>query len=410
MQPQRKRIALLLLMFLLSAIVTVSFLNVNQTSSSSSLQIAKGASLLWEKTYGGTGDDRCFYAANAGSGYVIVGSSTSFELGKTVAWIVRLDPDGNALWNRTYNENSGSEFRYVISLDDGFLLVGNTFTVSGGTDGYVVKIDNYGNPLWNITLQTGSGVNKLFSAAKTQGDFVLVGLTEPAGNGNSQIWLVKIDANGNVIWNRTFGGSLDSAGRGVTLTQDGCYMVAGYTDDTANLDYDFLVLKIDTAGTLLWNRTYGGPESDKAYAIAPAAGGCVITGDTRSKGAGESDAWVIRIDLNGSLLWDRTVGGKGFDAPTCITLLPNGDYLVGGITFSFGNGQRDFWLFKVDDAGKVLWSCTVGRSNYEEAYAVVQNAEDLFPGNKFVMAGWTNSIGQGKYDFYIVKIEAASGD
>lgn len=410
MQPQRKRIALLLLIFLLLAVVTVSFLNVNPASKSVPLQVAKGASLLWEKTYGGTGDDRCFYLANAGNGYVVVGSSTSFEIGKTVGWIVRLDQDGNALWNRTYNENFGGEFRYVTDLDDGFLLVGNTFTTLGSANGYVLKIDNNGNPIWNITLQANSGVNKLFSAAKTQGDFVLVGLTEQAGNGTSKVWLVKIDSEGNVIWNKSYCDSADSAGRGVTLTQDGCYMVAGYTDGTANGDYDFLVLKIDASGALLWNRTYGGLESDKAYGIAPAVGGCVIAGDTRSKGAGDSDAWIIKIDLIGNFVWDKTFGGEGFDVPTCITLLPNGDYLVGGITFSFGNGQRDFWLFKVNDAGRVLWSCTVGRSSYEEAYAVVQNAEDMFSGDKYVMAGWTNSIGQGKYDFYIVKLEVTSGN
>ena len=108
-------------------------------------------------------------------------------------------------------------------------------------------------------------------------------------------------------------------------------------------------------------------------------------------------------------MWDKTFGGEGFDVPTCITLLPNGDYLVGGITFSFGNGQRDFWLFKVNDTGRVMGSCTVGRSSYEEAYAVVQNAKDI-SGDKYVMAGWTNSIGQGKYDFYIVKLEVTSGN
>jgi hypothetical protein len=154
----------------------------------------------------------------------------------------------------------------------------------------------------------------------------------------------------------------------------------------------------------LWSKTYGGPQSDKAYAITPSAGGCVIAGDTRSKGAGDSDAWVIKIDLNGNLLWEKTVGGKDFDAPTCVTFTPDGGYLVGGTTFSFGNGQRDFWLFKIDDAGKVLWSCTVGRSNYEEAYVVLQAAGNEHAENEFFMAGWTNSIGEGRYDFYAVTL------
>jgi hypothetical protein len=166
-----------------------------------------------------------------------------------------------------------------------------------------------------------------------------------------------------------------------------------------NGDYDFLLLEIDPSGNMAWNKTYGGLESDKAYAIAETAGGCVAAGDTRSKGGGESDAWIIKVDLNGELVWERTAGGEGFDMATCMAVSNYQGCLVGGFTFSFGNGQRDFWLFKVDDSGNVSWSCTVGRSAYEEAYAALEVAE-----NEYVMAGWTNSIGQGHYDFYIVKI------
>jgi len=93
------------------------------------------------------------------------------------------------------------------------------------------------------------------------------------------------------------------------------------------------------------------------------------------------------------------VGGEGFDMPNCVTVSNYGGYLVGGFTFSFGNGERDFWLFKVDDQGNVLWSCTVGRSAFEEAYTVLEVAA-----NEFVMVGWTNSIGQGHYDFYLAKV------
>ncbi|MBN1357325.1 hypothetical protein JW988_01010, partial [Candidatus Bathyarchaeota archaeon] len=162
---------------------------------------------------------------------------------------------------------------------------------------------------------------------------------------------------------------------------------------------------IDDSGNMAWNKTYGGLESDKAYAVTATAGGCIAAGDTRSKGEGESDAWIIKVDANGELVWERTVGGEGFDMPTCISVSNSQGLLVGGFTFSFGNGQRDFWLFKVDESGNVSWSCTVGRSNYEEAYAALEVAE-----NEYAMAGWTNSIGQGYYDFYVVKISVENGE
>ncbi len=408
MQIPKNPIRLLLVLLLVIAIVSLVTSNMavitsqpNKTAKNAPLgQFNSNPSMVWEKTYGGNGDDRAFYAANAEDGYIVVGSSTSAEQGKTAAWALRLDPDGNAVWNQTYSYDAGSEFRNVLSLDNGFLLVGNVFLPSGKVEGYVMKIDKAGTPQWNLTLKAREGVNKLFSAARTAQNFVLVGLSESTDTENSSVWLVKISADGNIIWNRTYPGLGEAAGRAVTQAQDGSLMVAGYNDYTGNGNYDFLVLKVDSDGNVIWNKIYGGEQSDKAYAIAATANGCVVAGDTRSKGAGDSDAYVGRIDLDGNLLWEQTVGGTGFDTPTCLTPAQDGGYLVGGITFSFGNGQRDFWLFKVDDAGKVLWSCTVGRSGYEEAYAVVDAG-----GNQYVLAGWTNSIAQGRYDFYVVKVQ-----
>jgi hypothetical protein len=405
MKDERKSV---LLFLLIATIILLPAVNASNStawaaSSSDSLNPQK-ANVLWEKTYGGTGDDRAFYAITAGDGYLVVGSSTSLEQGKTLGWVLRLDHDGNALWNCTYSEEAGSEFRYVLSLTDGFLLVGNVFQPSGDTDGYVVKIDDNGVLRWNVTVG-GAEVDKLFSAAKTQDGFLLVGLTDSFSNNNeSDVWVVKIDLNGNVIWNKTYGWSMDDAGRAIAQTEDDNYVVVGYTDSVGNGDYDFLLLKIDADGNMLWNKTYGGTQSDKAYAIVATSGGCVVAGDTRSKGAGDDDAWVIKVDLNGDLLWDRTAGGSGFDMPSCITASNSGGYVVGGFTFSFGNGQRDFWLFKIDDSGNVLWSSTIGRSQYEEAYAVLETAE-----NQFVMAGWTNSLGMGHYDYYVVKIDVKNG-
>ncbi len=367
------------------------------------MQITNGAQLIWEKTFGGTGDDRAFYVANATNGYVVVGSSTSFDQNKTVACIVQFDSDGNHLWNRTFCQNSGAEFRYVYSVQDGFLLVGNTFLPQGYVDGYVVKLDLQGNLLWNTTLKVNEGVNKLFSATTDQnGSLVVAGLTQPENNAsNSQAWVTKLDFSGNVVWSRTYGNHSETAARAVTFTDDDCFMVVGYTATAATDNYDFLALKIDSQGNLLWSRTYGGNQSDKAYAITATGNSCVLAGDTRSQGAGDSDAWIIKIDVNGKLLWNLTAGGKDFDSPTFITVAPNGGYVVAGTTFSFGNGQRDFWLFKVNDDGKEVWSCTVGRSDYEEAYAAAYAGKD-----SYVVAGWTNSVGNGgRYDFYIVKLQ-----
>jgi len=406
MRVERKRLMFFLILAIIIGLVLKGNVIVNHSASAavgSDPVNLLGADVLWERTYGGAGDDRAFDAATDEDGFVVVGSSTSFEQGRTTAWVLQLDHDGSILWNRTFLEGAGSEFRCVLGLADGFLLVGNKFLPLDDTDGYVAKIDSEGNLKWNVTLGNGK-VDKLFSALETQDGFVLVGLTDSFSN-DSNVWVVEIDLNGKLVWNKTYGGVMEDAGRAITLTEDNRYVIAGYTNSMGNGDYDFLLLKIDASGNLLWNKTYGGSQSDKAYVIAETAGRCVAVGDTRSKGEGDSDAWIIKVDLNGNLLWERTVGGEGFDMPACIACSNDGGHLVGGFTFSFGSGKRDFWLLKVDNAGNVPWSSTVGRSEYEEAYGILEVAE-----NEFVMAGWTNSMGQGSYDYYIVKISIANGD
>jgi hypothetical protein len=399
MRGVKRKSVLFFLLLAISSLLTPNFnvirnFTVSATSNSANLV---EANVLWERTYGGAGDDRAFYAATVADGFVVVGSSTSFQQDMTAAWVLKLDHYGKALWNQTFFEGAGNEFRYVLCLDDGLLLVGNVFLPSGNTDGYVVRVDDEGKMRWNITFG-GENVDKLFSAVETQDGFVLAGLTHSFGN-DSEVWVVKVDSDGSKVWSKTYGGAMEDAGRAITSTRGNHYVVAGYTNSMGNGDYDFLLMKIDASGNMVWNKTYGGTQSDKAYSIAETAGECIAVGDTRSKGEGESDAWIIKVDVNGNLMWDKAVGGEGFDTPTCITVSNYQGYLMGGFTFSFGKGERDFWLFKVDDSRNMLWSCTVGRTEFEEAYAVLEVAE-----NEFVMAGWTNSIGEGHYDFYVAKV------
>lgn len=355
------------------------------------------AKLIWEKTYGGSGDDRAFSAAKVDDGFLVVGSSKSLKVDETVGWVLRLNSIGEVVWNWTFSVEDGSEFRQVLSLTDGFLLVGNVFKLSGDVDGYVLRTDSEGRLMWNITLGS-EGVDRLFSATETADGFVLAGLTSHTAEGVSSVWIVKISGNGSVVWQKTFHEGSESAGRSVVCDGDDC-LVAGYTSLDGSENYDFLMMKLNTLGEVVWNRTYGGLQSDKAYALTKVSGGFVVVGDTRSKGMGDNDAWVVKVDSDGDIQWDTTFGGKDYDSPTCVTISTDGGLLVGGFTFSFGNGKRDFWLTKLDGSGRELWSCTQGGAAYEEAYVVLETAKD-----DFVMAGWKNYVEGGPYDYCIVKI------
>jgi hypothetical protein len=358
---------------------------------------------VWERVLGGNGDDRAFFALSRDTDkYLVLGSSTSFAEGVTVAWVVQIGPEGNVEWNRTYPWKNGTEFRYVLSLNDGFLLVGNVFLPSGDWDGWVVRTDDDGNALWNTSLG-GDRVDRLFSATDAGDGFVLCGLTLSFGEGGSDMWAAKVDVNGISVWNKTYGQSGEEGGRAILRTDNDHYLLAGYTNSFGNGQYDFWLCKIDGMGTPIWNHTYGRAESDQAYAIVRAEEGYLIAGETHSQSESDADALVVRIDTEGGFLWEQTYGGEEYDVATSMIRSADGNYLVSGYTFSFSAGQRDFWLFKINDSGGILWSTTQGRTEFEEAYCVLEENDE-----EYVMAGWTNSIGHGLYDYYVVKIKVNS--
>jgi hypothetical protein len=161
-------------------------------------------------------------------------------------------------------------------------------------------------------------------------------------------------------------------------------------------------MQIDSSGNMIWNKTYGETGSQEASAMAKASDGYIIVGDTQAPDS-NIHAWVVKVDLNGAMLWAKTVGGKNADSPYFVTPSWDSGYLVGGFTFSFGAGNRDFWLFKIDDSGKVSWSCTQGDAGYQEAYGVIETGK-----NQYVIVGWTDPpgqpalIGKARYMFYVV--------
>jgi len=358
--------------------------------------------LIWERTFGGAGDDRAYCIVKSGDGgFLIVGSSSSFDAGKTYAWIVRTDQDGKMLWSRTYEEGDDSEFRFALKTNDGFLLIGDMFPSLGDEDGWIVKIDDQGNVLWNLALGGGTA-NLLFSATTISDSFVLVGLTFPLGSNDSYAWVVKIDVDGKVLWNRTYGGNGDNAFRSVVATSEGDYVCAGYKNSIGDGDYRVWLVKIDENGTLLWSDTYGGTGSGLGCALTMAEDGYVIAGETHSFGNGDGKAFIVKTDLNGKLLWQRAYGGQKFDSVDSIIPASSGGYVVAGFTFSFGKGQRNIWIFNVDDSGNVLWSRTQGRQGFQEAFSIVEVTK-----GQYIVAGMTNSIGNGKYDYYIIEMNVS---
>lgn len=398
-------IALLVAAVVLSAVAftqTSTPLNVNGAL----INVSEGKP-VWTQVYGGAQDDRAFYALPVGSNYLVVGSTKSAPGNDStlMGWVLMLQTNGEVIWNKTYASGYGAEIRHAVALPDGYLLVGNQFSSAEDENGYVAKINSAGDLQWQ-TVVGGAKIDKLFSGTVSGDGYIVSGLSYSYGASASQAWAVKLDGAGSVIWNKTYdNGNVDCALRSSVVSSDGGCVAAGYIDQ-GDGNYDFYLQKISVDGSRVWNQTYGGDGSEKAYSMAAAPNGYILAGEATSNN-NPTDACIVRVNSDGAEIWTCNIGGSDADSASYITPAQDGGYLVCGFTFSYGGGNRDFWLFSISDDGNVGFSCTYGDSAFQEAYAVAESGHD-----KYVMFGWTDPIGQpdmvgrAKYDFYVVKLSA----
>jgi len=362
---------------------------------------------MWNETYGGVEDDRAFCATNTSDGnFILAGFTFSYGAGSSDGWIIKVNGEGRKIWNKTYGGPNADEFRWILQVEDALVLVGNTFSYGmGKSDGWLVKIDNLGNIIWNKTYG-GSDVDKIFCATYTQdGGFILAGFTFSYGNSGSDGWLVKVNGDGDIIWNKTYGGLSTDAFRAIVNTEDGGYVTVGYTNSTGQGMSDIWIVKVDEQGNVLWEKTYGGKKGDGAYSLVQVKDGYVIVGYSSSSDEKGVDAWIIRTDTSGEIVWNKTYGESNWDLANAVIKTDDGGYAFVGYTFSFGNGGRDVWLVKVDSNGNLQWNNAYGGEDMDEAYSLIQTSR-----NSYVLTGWTRSFGNGNYDFWFIKVKINVSD
>jgi len=214
---------------------------------------------------------------------------------------------------------------------------------------------------WNKTYG-GTDFDYAHSVQQTSdGGYIVAGATESFGAGEADFWLFKIDSYGSVEWNRTFGGSAMDAARSVQQTSDGGYVTVGVTHSFGDWLYgDCWLIKTDANGDMLWNKTYGGANIEDAWGGVQQTsdGGYIIAGNTASFGAGSADYWLIKTDANGDMVWNKTYGGEEADQPFSVQQTSDGGYVMVGSADSFKTGMFDgeIWLVKTDEYGNVSWS------------------------------------------------------
>ena len=318
--------------------------------------------IQWQKTYGGSADDRgTDITQTIDGGYAVIGKSKSSDgevsenAGYDDFWMIKLDENGSIIWDYSFGY-AGSDVPYSIiqTSDNGFL-------VSGVLD---------------VSASNGQG-NRASSTQRRHagGDY----------------WVIKLNANGIKEWSNYYGGAFTDTAYDAIQTADNSYIVVG-SSDSADVDisnnkgsYDFWAIKISETGTLIWEKSYGGDQVDEAHAISKTAdGNYIIVGDTRSndldisQNNGAADLWVIKITPEGDLIWEKTLGGSSFDVGRAISKTQDNGFLISGSSRSTnGNltdnkGQNDAWVVKINNSGNLEWQKTIGGSEVDFFYDVVE--------------------------------------
>ncbi len=410
----------------------------------------------WVKNYGGSGEDTAqSVIQTADGGYAVLGFSSSIDgdiVGKTTSvndyWLLKLDAEGNLMWNKTYGGSKDDRGQSVVQTKDGgYAIVGYAMSDDGDGsnnegfhDNWILRLDANGNILWEKSFGF-SGHDHSYDVVQTDdGGFFFSGfldVTSSDGEGNTgkgsyltrhgvgEFWGTKLDANGNLQWRRYFGGTNNDRSYGVVQSNDGGFVLAGASesDDFDITDpkgsYDFWALKVNASGVLQWQKSFGGTGIDKAYDIAKTNDNAyVIVGNTFStdtdisKNNGESDVWLIKIDNTGNLIWEKNYGGTLFDAARGVNLTADGGFVIAGNSKSVDDnvvenqGENDLWVIKTDAQGNIEYQKTFGGSGIDFGFDAIQNND-----GSLILVGETASDdfsglqSKGMTDLVVIKIK-----
>jgi hypothetical protein len=360
----------------------------------------------WIRTFGQS-DDEAYSVEVGDDGYILAGATNSSGSGRFDAWLVKTDSSGVMEWNRTYGGLfNDMAYSVIATSDGGYALAGSTGSFgAGNADVWLVKVDSFGNLEWNQTYG-GQGRDSCGSlVATSDSGYALLCYTTSFGAGSSDVWLIKVDSFGTLLWNQTYGGIGSESVSTIIGTSDGGYALACSTTSFGAGSADFWLVKVDSFGNMEWNQTYG--ESGIEYAnslVVTADGGYALAGSTSSFGAGSADVFLVKVDSLGNLKWNQTYGGSIADYCDSMVISRDGDYALACITQPPRFGDGVFWLVKVDSLGNLKWNQTYGVSAHHGQTSLLTAAD-----GSYILGGSTRD-NMGNRDFWLAKIgETESG-
>lgn len=422
----------------------------------------------WQQAAGGTATDGVYKMSPTSDGGVIAGgytysgisgNKTDATYGMGDYWVVKYDAAGNLQWQKTYGGSGYDKLEDIVQTSDGGYLLGGYSNspvsgnkteglVSGSMDIWVLKIDAAGTIIWQNDIG-GSQSDYLGSIRETSDGGCIVGAyssspvsgdkTE-AGKGLTDYWVIKLNSSGNIAWQNTIGGTGSDYCFNAAPTSDGGYLVSGYSNSPISFDKtesytgavaneDVWLMKLDGTGNIIWQNVIGGTGIDVPYEMKVTPdGGAIIAAQSDSPASGDKtentvsglvgdlDYWVIKVSSSGLVEWNNTIGGTVADYCHGLALMPDGGYVISGYSFSPAGGDvttgsfsgtSDYWVVRLNSAGTVMYDKMLGGSGTEYNYDVTVTTDGK------IVAGGTSSSNisgnktsnsYGVYDFWIVKL------
>ncbi|HKR03833.1 MAG TPA: T9SS type A sorting domain-containing protein [Bacteroidia bacterium] len=408
--------------------------------------------LAYQKNFGGSSDEFATEVhQTADGGFIVIGYSDSPDgdvtgnYGWKDVWVIKLDSALDMQWQKNYGGSAFDQGMEIIQRADG----GYTFMAlsqsddhdvtgnHGQSDIWIVKLDNAGN-IQSERSYGGSfheSDSFVFPEMKFTDDGGLLVVTSSNSNdgdvsgnhGGPDVWVFKTDSTGNIQWQKCLGGSNADNGYSIDATYDGGYIVAGDTKsidgdvtglhDPGGFTVDYWIVKLDSSGTIQWQKCLGGTESevpDKIIQLSDS--NYVVTGYTFSDDGdvtsihGSSDGWIVKLDTAGNIIWQRCLGGSGSDRISSLQQLNDGGFIGSGYTISTDGmvsglrGGYDTWVVKVDSACSLQWQKCLGGSDFDGGYSI-----DLTT-NGYVVGGYghSNDIdvtnNKGGYDSWVLSL------
>jgi len=353
----------------------------------------------FEKTFGDSLDDYANAIIIKNQEIFVFGTSKSFGDINGDHYLIKMSLYGDVIFENTYGGSAAEEGLDIIATNDGnFILIGTTESSGAGQkDIHVIKIDPNGNQIWENTF--GGTLNDVPNdiIELSSGEFCITGVTESFGSGMRDIYVLWIDQNGNLIRQTYYGESDIDGGTKLLEIANQELMIFGFTRNYGATSRDFYLLKINAIGDSLWSKRYGGNGYEESQSfLRTQNGGYLLNGHSSSTDPNHN-MYGVKVDINGNQIWEMNFGGSQHDGGQALLINKAGNYVFVGSTESFGNGMQDVLFIVTNPNGQELLTHYFGGNQNDQIDDIIEF------GDYYYMVGHSNSFGAGDKDVYLIK-------